>query len=756
MLDKTRFTLLLALALLLPVGGSAQTQGVAGEVIRQEKKTMPKAQINPEKNITDVFSPKVDSNAEPDIYFDADELISRDQEKQIEALGNVEVRREGLTVWSDRLIYFQDRDEIVAQGNVRLEDSTGSVIYADQAEMKDKMSYAEMNKIKAIMRDGSQVWAKHFHKKENNNKTMRNVIYTPCDFCEEKENPLWRVRARKVTHDAQSQNVNYNDAFLDFKGVPVLYTPFLSHPDPSVKRRTGFLMPSIGSTSYLGEALYLRYFWDIDPYSDFLFTPIVTTDKDIVWGGQYRKYFEKGYVNLNGTYLHDDNDDRLSNRGNVFAQGRYEINENWVADADLQYASDTLYLKELDLDHRDDAWLTSTARTQYFNGRDYGSIEAYYYKLVSYDLRLNNRNEYDRRRSNKPFVAPLLDYETISDVSSIGSYWKNEFNFGSVYHESDAQSQRASMINSWILPWTSAYGERYRLMASVKSDAYYIDDYFNDNKQEISGDVTRVFPQVGMEWRLPFVKATENTRQIIEPVVVGVLAPNGNNKSNRIPNEDSESVWLDDTNVLDLDRFAGYDRNDTGSRVSYGLNWSSYGNIMGRTSAFVAQTYQFNKKTSFSTDVENEGHLTDYVGRVYAAPTHYLDLNYRFRLDRKNYELQYSELGARIGTSLLNLYVSYIYLQNNKNIWEYWGEREELYTSLTAALTRDWSMSVYNRQDLTQSGGSLEHGGQLIYEDECFTLVTAIKKYDSNDPELDDGYEYTITFYLKTLGGMGR
>ena len=127
---------------------------------------------------------------------------------------------------------------------------------------------------------------------------------------------------------------------------------------------------------------------------------------------------------------------------------------------------------------------------------------------------------------------------------------------------------------------------------------------------------------------MPFVKATETSRQIIEPVIVAALSPNGGNKDNKIPNEDSEDVELDDTNILSLDRYSGYDRNDTGSRISYGFNWSSYGNIMGRTSAFIAQSYQFNDQTSFTRNIEDDGHFTDYVGRIYAAPSKYLDLTY--------------------------------------------------------------------------------------------------------------------------------
>lgn len=753
-MSKNAFWLILSFCV-LALSVKAEETPVAGEIVKKPKSN-PYAMIEPQENITDIMPQTNVGKEEPDIYFVADELISNEKEQTLEALGDVVVKRETLTLYTDKLVYDQRRDTITATGNVRLVQPDGNTVYADEVELSDKMSRADMNKIKVIMRDETKIWAEHFHKKSNNNKVMRQVVYTPCDFCEGVTAPLWRIRARKVTHDAEKQDVNYNDAVLDIKNIPVLYTPFLSHPDPSVKRRSGFMPPKIGSSNYLGGTFQPNYYWAIDPYSDLMFSPIFSTDKDIVWGGRYRKYFYKGYLNMEGSYLKDDDPNRHDNRGNLFAKARYEINDDWVLNANINYASDDLYLKELDMPKDDEAWLTSSVALERFDGRDYASVEAYYYKLMSYDIRQLNRAEYLRRRDNRPTVLPYMDYEKYGDISPIGSYWKTNLNMASVYHEDDSVTQRVSMINSWNLPWISPYGERYKIVASVKSDAYYVDSFTADHKQEsFTGETGRIFPQIGIEWRLPFVKATETTRQIIEPVVVAVLAPNGGNKASKIPNEDSQDDELSDTNILDLDRYAGYDRNDTGSRVTYGLNWSSYGNVMGRTSAFIAQTYQFNKHASFSNDIENKGHLSDYVGRIYAAPSNYLDLNYRFRLDKDHYKLQYNELGARIGNSMLNLYVSYIYLQKKKNDIGSFSDRKELYTSLNAALTKDWSVSIYNRQDLATEKTSLEHGGNLIYEDECFMFITTIKKYNSNNPSLDDSYEFNFVFYLKTLGGMG-
>ena len=357
-----------------------------------------------------------------------------------------------------------------------------------------------------------------------------------------------------------------------------------------------------------------------------------------------------------------------------------------------------------------------------------------------------------------PTVAPYMEYEHISDANEYGAYFKTNISSASVYRENDEESQRLTMINSWELPYTSDYGEQYKFVASLKSDLYYVDDYMYRTNEDYDGTVARVFPQVGVEWRLPFVRATETTRQILEPVIVAVLAPDNDNDIEKIPDADSADVEFDDTNILSLDRYAGYDRNDDGSRVSYGLNWSSYGNILGRTSAFIAQSYQFSDNSSFMRAVngeEDDNRFSDYVGRVYASPNRYLDLNYRYRLDKDDFDLKYSELGAKVGSDIFNVYTSYIYLQPNQNSYYKAGERKELYLSLNSKLTKDWSVSVYDRIDLTDNGGSLEHGGQLIYEDECLKLAFVARKYNYDDPTLDDDYEFSVTFFLKTLGGMG-
>lgn len=737
---------------------SAHAVTEAGEIQRKEEKT-PSSNIYVTNNITNfaLTQPQsVETVTEP-IEFNADEMINDEKSSIITAKGNVEIKYRGMLLNTDKLIYNQNEDTIKARGKTILHTADGAVIESTYVNLADNLSVGDMYNIKAILKDESTVTAQRFRRKDNQTKVLSNTTYTACDICNGKF-PLWQVSARKVQHNENTQNVNYNDAFVYIKGVPVFYTPFLTHPDPNVKRRSGFLQPIFGSSSFLGAYLQPRYFWAVDDQTNMLISPILSGQKDLVLSGAYSHYFYNANTSISGSYLNDKDKSHNKNRGNLFVDGRYDINNYWRMKYNWKFVSDYIYLKEMSMPYEDNAWLDSNVSFERFSGRDYVSIDTYYYKMLSYDLRRHNVQQYRSINTRKPTVAPLVNAEFYSDPSFFGSYFKNQLNTASIYHSNGSNTQRLTSINSWELPYTSRFGEKYRFVASLKSDVYYVNRFQHSADNTYTGTTDRFFPQAGVEWRLPFVRASKNTRQIIEPVIVAVAAPNGGNKEDKIPNEDSEDVYFDDTNVLDLNRYAGYDRNDTGSRISYGLRWSSYGDIFGRTSAFIAQSYEKDKDSDFMNALDNtkHDHASDYVGRINAEPNEYLDLNYRFRLDKETLDAKYSELSTNIGPSFLRFGISYISLKGNTHYTDRYSERKELYTSIKAKLTRFWSVRVYNLQDMSpQNHGSLEHGGSVIYEDECFKVDSTVKKYNSSNPDLDNDYEFGMTFFLKTIGSFG-
>ena len=109
-----------------------------------------------------------------------------------------------------------------------------------------------------------------------------------------------------------------------------------------------------------------------------------------------------GDLSLEGTFMEDKN--THESRYNIFAKGRYEIDDFWLASMDINYASDGAYLKDLSLPGKTETWLTSRAAFERFENRNYASVEAYSYKLVSYSLREYHISEFERRDYSKPYI----------------------------------------------------------------------------------------------------------------------------------------------------------------------------------------------------------------------------------------------------------------------------------------------------------------------------------------------------------------
>lgn len=165
-----------------------------------------------------------------EIHFSADQVEENSETKVITATGNVNIVREGTTLKADKITYDRKNDKITADGHVNIIQPDGTTVFADSAELEDKMSKGAIHEVKMILADESRVAARRIKQSENKNKYFFYGVYSPCDVCEDNPSPLWQIKARKITHDAANKDVYYQDAFIQIKDIPVFYTPFMSHP----------------------------------------------------------------------------------------------------------------------------------------------------------------------------------------------------------------------------------------------------------------------------------------------------------------------------------------------------------------------------------------------------------------------------------------------------------------------------------------------------------------------------------------------
>jgi len=694
--------------------------------------------------------------AEPALEMPA--LISADQVTYDESLGvvtasgGVEIAQEGRVLLADSVSYNLRSNVVTASGNVSLLEPGGEVVFADFVELTDNLREGFVRDIRMLLTDRSRLAAVSGLRSGGNKTVFRKGIFSPCELCREDPTraPLWQIKAVEVEHDQEDQVIRYRDAWMEIYGVPVLYTPYFEHPDPTVERKSGFLAPTFGSTETLGVTYQQPYHWVFDSDQDMTFAPIVTSDQGVVLAGEYRQLFPKGRLDLRGSATKADRKERSGVidqdvfRGHVDGTARFDFDRTWRGGADLQRTSDDTYLRLYNFS--DERSLTSRAFVEGFNGRNYLAANGFLYQ----GLRAGDEND------EAPIILPLVDYNFVSEPGLASGKYTLDANLMALSRIEGRDSRRLSAAVGWELPYTGPAGDIYNLVARVQADGYWTDgvdptsNAVNPQGRIGSDFAGRVFPQVALQWRYPWVQHGKDFDQVIEPIAQIVVSPRGANPG-EIPNEDSLEFEFDDTNLFSLNRFAGIDRVDSGTRFDYGLKWAGNG-FGGYASALIGQSYRLEESDSFAPGSGLSDNVSDIVGRIQVRPRQNLELLYRFRLDKDDLRSRRSELDLRLGPPALNLDLSYVLVDAPAGQTEF-GNREEINWTLRSRLSRYWSAFGGTRVDL-ERGSTLRNRIGLTYADECFLIQGVAERSYFSDRDIEPEDTFFVNVVFKHLGGL--
>ena len=164
---------------------------------------------------------------------------------RVSAVGNVQMFYNGTSVEADKVIYDQKTKRLHAEGNVRMTDADGKITYANIMDLSDDYRDGFVDSLRVDTAD-RRAWRRPAPTAPSGNYTVfENGVYTACAPCKDdpKKPPLWQVKGARIIHDQTEKMLYFENAQLEFFGVPMAYMPYFSTPDPTVKRKTGFLMP---------------------------------------------------------------------------------------------------------------------------------------------------------------------------------------------------------------------------------------------------------------------------------------------------------------------------------------------------------------------------------------------------------------------------------------------------------------------------------------------------------------------------------
>ena len=208
------------------------------------------------------------------VQFEADRVETNQETGQLVASGNVILVQDGNELRADVVEYDRKTQQATATGHVIYKAKDGAVHMSDFLDLSDNFNEVFAEPLISEIADGSRFTAKQAAGNFTETLVMDSTSFTPCNCdYENGESPIWDLRATKTTHDKASATIIHENVRMHILGLPVFYLPVLAHPDNTVKRRTGFLAPSVVYSTTQGSTTSIPYYKTLGPSADIEFKP---------------------------------------------------------------------------------------------------------------------------------------------------------------------------------------------------------------------------------------------------------------------------------------------------------------------------------------------------------------------------------------------------------------------------------------------------------------------------------------------------
>lgn len=719
---------------------------------------------DPEPRPVDPFL--IDAPQDSDsIAFEADALGYDNDADTVTASGNVVLRRDDQQLTASEVSWNRAAGQIVASGNVKLRDADGNVIYTDRLELTDELRAGAMENMLLVMNEGARMAARTGVREEDGSIQLEYAAYSPCaietpDGCP--KDPSWRITAKRVRYDPDTQTVKFRGARLELFGARLLPLPGLSVRTDG-RPVSGFGAPNLRFSDSNGVEISGDYYLRLADNREITLGANLYSKVFPLVSAQYRALTEDGAYQVSGYVTSSSRipvgdpsatvqDSQKDLRGYFDSNGRFQIDPHWSISHSVRVASDRTFLRRYDIS-RDDR-LRSTAQVERIDEDSYFSIAGW----ATQTLRQGEE------QGLVPVALPLVDYRRRVADPLLGGKLMLQANSLLLERDAGQDTQRAFASARWDLRKLSAWGQELTLTGLVRGDVYHSNENALTSVALYSGEEgwkARGIATAAVDVKWPLVGRMFSGQQVLTPRVQFVASPSLRNLA--IPNEDARAVDLEDSNLFALNRFPGYDRVEDGARVTYGFDWRW--NAPGwRISATAGQSYRLSNQSDILPDGTGlTAKTSDIVGRTEIRWKDFVSFTHRFRLDKDNLAPRRTEADLTVGTR--KTYVEAGYLRLDRNIpavLEDLRDREELRLAARVSFRNYWSVfgsTVINLTDRNEDPSLTSDGFDplrtrvgVAYEDDCMQIALTWRDDRFNSGDARDGNTFQFRFRLKNLG----
>jgi LPS-assembly protein len=704
--------------------------------------------------------PSPSLSAHAPVNFTADKITYDRSGNIVTATGHVRAVQNGQILYADKVVLNRTTNVAVATGHVILVQPNGNTVFANQATLSRGMKNAVMQGVSARLAMNARFIANGARRYNGTIEQLSKVVYSACDLCKINPTapPLWQVVASGVTRDLQHKMIEFHDARLEFSGFPIFYLPYMTEPDPSVRRQSGLLIPDAGVNSRLGTFVEIPYYFTLGPSADITLEPVLATKQGPDLRFNYRQAFNFGQLNATGSFGRYNSTYGYS----LFSNGQFDLNQEWRAGFNLNRASNANYLATYSLSPVY-AFLTSDAYLEGFTSSSYARLDADTYQGLVTTIDNNKL----------PVVLPHGEYDFLSAQDSLGGQFSLHANMFNVIRNEGTDTRRVAAIPGYSVPFSLPNGIVGTARVELVTAAY---DANNLNQQPNyspinSAQTFRAQPYGAVFLRMPLVRQTQHWgNQLIEPEVQFVASPNvGVSENDRIPNEDSLDLEFSDANLFSLNRYPGIDRLEGGSRVDYAVHAAWYLPNGTTLDGLLGQSVRLHKDDDYLPDSGLNDNVSDVVGRFIVAPSPYFNIVYRTRLSHADLGARMIDATLNAGTHLLSGSVGYFYENTNPYVLydtpgfggppltpppAYFIPRHEI-TSTISTHVGNWSFTAGAARNL-QTGTFDDANFNVGWQNNCFGINVLYYQYFTTYYTLGTGgTTVLVQFTFKTLGTIG-
>ena len=564
---------------------------------------------------------------------------------------------------------------------------------------------------------------------------LKKGVFTSCS--KDNDCPPWSMYAEEIEHDKIDRTIKYKNAWLKIYDRPVVYFPRFSHPDPTVKRKSGFLPPTFSSSKNIGSSVTIPYFHVLSENKDMTFKPKLFFNNEFVLQNEYRQ------ENKNSSHIADfsiASSDFLSSKNTTkahfFSNSKFELNNNFFDQSNIELSLENVtndeYLKVYKIDNDQINIDTNTLHSYLSFDTQKNDVEFYTSLEVYEDLSKDKQSRHEFIYPNYTLQKRILS-EKGNDLvlKSYGNQRKYDTNIYEGIIINDLEFNTFSKFSNKGLV------TNYKvLLKNTNVDA----KNSNNHKDKFEQSLSTVM-QYNME--LPLKKETTGFISNFTPKAALMYSPN------KSKNLSSDNRRMDASNIYSINRIANNETVEGGASITYGTIFNKTNKETNKDSLNfeIASLLRVKENPDLSTTSTIGKKTSDIFGNLEVFPNENLSLKYNFSLDNNLNKTNYDNISTQLK---INKFVTSFEYSDEKT-----NSLNESFTSNSSSFEIDENNSVdFNVRRNNEKSATEFYNLIYNYKNDCLVASIKFNKEFYKDSDLKPEKEIFFKLSLIPFGGV--